>query len=97
MTWQKKSELIQKYSVICVMNFEHMMQLFIHNFIKSSSHPVGEVVDFFYRIEFQQRGSPHIHGSFWIKNGPEYGKDTDEDSAKFVWIVMFHAKLTQMI
>ncbi len=84
MTWQKKSELIQKDPVTCARNFEHMVQLFIHNFIKSSSHPIGEVVDFFYRVEFQQRGSPHIHGLFWIKNAPEYGKDTDEDIAKFV-------------
>ncbi len=61
-----------------------MVQLFIHNFIKSSSYPIGEVVDFFYCVEFQQRDSPHIHGLFWIKNAPEYGKDTDEDIAKFV-------------
>ena len=61
-----------------------MVQLFIHNFIKSSCHPIGEVVDFFYRVEFQQRGSPHIHGIFWIKNAPEYGKDCDEDIIKFV-------------
>ena len=49
-----------------------------------TSHPVGEVVDFFYRVKFQQRGSPHIHSLFWIKNAPEYGKDTDEDIVKFV-------------
>ncbi len=66
MTLQKKSELIQKDPVKCAGNFEHMVQLFIHNFIKSSSHPIGEV-DFFYRVEFQQRGSPHIHGLFRIK------------------------------
>ncbi|CAB3987819.1 ATP-dependent DNA helicase PIF1 [Paramuricea clavata] len=84
MTWQKKSELIQKDPVTCARNFEQMVQLFIHNFIKSSGHPIGEVVDFFYRVEFQQRGSPHIHGLFWIKNAPEYGKDSDEDIAKFV-------------
>ena len=70
--------------VTCARNFEHMVQLFIHNFIKSSCHPVGEVADFFYRVEFQQRGSPHIHGLFWIKNAPEYGKDCDEDIIKFV-------------
>ena len=61
-----------------------MVQSFIHNFIKSSNHPIGEVIDFFYRVEFQQRGSPHIHGLFWIKNAPEYGKDSDDDIAKFV-------------
>ena len=53
-------------------------------FIKGSCHPIGEVVDYFYRVEFQQRGSPHIHGLFWIKDAPEYGKDSDEDIAKFV-------------
>ena len=84
MTWQKKSELIQKDPVTCARNFEHMVQQFIHNFIKSSCHPIGEVVDFFYRVEFQQRGSPHIHGLFWIKNAPEYGRDSDEDITNFV-------------
>ena len=84
MTWQKKSELIQKDPVTCARNFEHMVQLFIHDFIKSSCQPVGEVIDFFYRVEFQQRGSPHIHGLFWIKNAPEYGRDCDEDIIKFV-------------
>ena len=84
MTWQKKCELIRKDPVTCARNFEHMVQLFIHGFIKSSCHPIGEVTDFFYRVEFQQRGSPHIHGLFWIKNAPEYGKDCDEDIIKFV-------------
>ena len=75
MTWQKKSELIQKDAVTCARNFEHMVQLFIHNFIKSSCQPIGEVIDFFYRVEF--------HGLFWVKNAPEYGRDCDED-IKFV-------------
>jgi hypothetical protein len=83
MTWQKKSELIQKDPVTCARNFEHMVQLFIHNFIKNSCHPIGEVVDFSIVLN-SSRGSPHIHGLFWIKNAPEYGKDSDEDIANFV-------------
>ena len=54
MRWQKKSELIQKDPVTCARNFEHMVQLFLHNFIKSSSDLIGEVVDFFYRVELQK-------------------------------------------
>ena len=46
MTWQKKSDLIQKDPVTCARNFEHMLRLFLHNFIKSSLNPI-EVVDFF--------------------------------------------------
>ena len=41
MSWQKKSELIQKDSVTCARNFEHMVQLLIHDFIKSSCHSIS--------------------------------------------------------
>ena len=50
MTWQQKSDLIQKDS----RNFEHMVQLFIKDVLKSYEMPIGEIVDFFDRVEFQQ-------------------------------------------
>ena len=46
--------------------------------------PLGEVLDFFFRVEFQKRGSPHIHVLFWIKDAPEYGHQSDETIVKFV-------------
>ena len=41
-TWQQKSDLIQKDPVTCARNFEHMVQLFIKDVLKSD-----EIVDFF--------------------------------------------------
>ena len=41
--------------------------------------PVGQITDYFYRVEFQQRGSPHIHGLFWVKGAPQYGKSSEEE------------------
>ena len=32
--------------------------------------PVGAIRDFFYRVEFRERGSPHIHALFWLKMLP---------------------------
>ena len=84
MTWQKKSDLIKSDPVTCARNFEHMVQLFLRDVIKSKLKPIGDVVDFFYRIEFQQRGSPHIHSLFWVKDAPEYGKNANDDIANFV-------------
>ena len=74
MSWEQKSDLIQKDPVTCARNFEHMVQLFIRDVLKSSIMPIGEITDYFYRVEFQQRGSPHIHGLFWIKNAPQCEK-----------------------
>ena len=84
MTWQQKSDLIQKDPVTCVRNFDHMVQLFIKDVLKSNEMPIGEIVDFFYRVEFQQRGSPHIHALFWMKDAPKYEQATDDSIVQFV-------------
>ena len=60
MTWQQKSDLIQNYPVICATNFEHMVQLFIDDALMSNLMPIGEMVYLLHRVEFQQRGLPHI-------------------------------------
>ena len=77
MNWQKKSELIQKDPVTCARNLDHMVQRLICDVLKSSVMPIGEIADYFYRVEFQQRGSPHIHALFWIENAPQYEVNTN--------------------
>ena len=86
MNWQKKCELIQNDPVTCARNFEHMVQLFFHHFMNSSLKPIGPIIDFFYRVEFQQRssGSPHIHSLMWIEGAPLYQKNSDDDVIKFI-------------
>ena len=84
MTWQKKSELIRKDPVTCARNFEHMFRLLLNEFLKSKQMPIGEIQDFFYRVEFQQRGSPHIHALFWVKDAPQLGKNPNCDITAFV-------------
>lgn len=84
MTWQQKSNLIQRDPITCARNFEHMVQLFIHDVLRSDVMPIGQIVDFFYRVEFQQRGSPHIHGLFWVKDAPQYGKNDEKEIVNFI-------------
>lgn len=81
---QQKSNLIQTDPVTCARNFDQMVQLFIHDVLRSDVIPVGDVADYFYRAEFQQRGSPHIHALFWIKYAPQYGKSSEEEVVNFV-------------
>jgi len=33
--------------------------------------PLGTIVDYFWRIKFQEGGSPHIHRLLWVKNVPD--------------------------
>ena len=54
MTRQQKSDLIQKDPVTCARNFQHMVQLFIKDVLKSDVIRIRQMVDFFYRVESQQ-------------------------------------------
>lgn len=42
--------------------------------ILSPAQPISEVEDYFYRVEFQARGSPLIHLLVWVKDAPKFGR-----------------------
>ncbi|XP_070538389.1 uncharacterized protein [Ptychodera flava] len=84
MSWNTKSELIKSDPVTCARHFDYSFQRFMHDFLMSSHHPIGEIQDYFYRVEFQQRGSPHIHMLVWIKDAPQYDENSDDEITKFI-------------
>ena len=61
---------VRSYSkgpLTCARNFEHVVQLFLKDVLKSDEMPVGETVDF-----FSEWNSPHIHALYWVKDAPQY-------------------------
>lgn len=52
----------------------------MNNVMLSDKRPIGEVIDYFYRVEFHQRGWPHLHCLFWVKNAPQYSSDSDDSA-----------------
>ena len=84
MSWQEKCILIKSDPVTCARYFEFRVQSFIKHVLKHPDEPIGKIIDFFYRVELQQRGSPHIHMIIWIQNAPVHGISPDEDVASFV-------------
>ena len=66
----ERSRLLCSYPVIVAQHFTHRFNAFVNHILKGDSKPIGEVVDFFWRVEFQQRGSPHVHSLWWVKDAP---------------------------
>ena len=79
--------------VRCSRYFRHCVQQFIKFIIMGKYSPFGQVLDFVHRVEFQKRGSPHIHGLLWIHNAPKFGTSPDEDVCKLMSILVFHVVL----
>lgn len=80
MTWEDKCRQIQSDPVTCARQFDYQVQTFIRDVLRRDCAPLGQVEDWFYRVEFQQRGSPHTHMLIWIKDAPKFGINSDTDA-----------------
>ena len=84
LSWHEKTKLVQKDPVTCSRYFDHSVQKFLNTVLKSSYEPIGKLLDYFYRVEFQQRGSPHIHMPVWIENAPTLETNSEGKIVQFV-------------
>lgn len=69
--WAEKCELLRNNPVTSVRLFDHRVHAFINQVILTDAQPFGKVTDYFFRVEFQMRGSPHIHCLFWVDEAPK--------------------------
>ena len=67
---EQKCELLCSDPITTARHFSQRFQKFVA-FLKGSSKPIGEVADYFWRVEFQLRGSPHVHSLWWVKDAPD--------------------------
>ncbi|XP_026112280.1 LOW QUALITY PROTEIN: uncharacterized protein LOC113091073, partial [Carassius auratus] len=79
--WSEKCGLIRRNPVTAARMFDHRWHCFLKDVIMSPAKPIGKIKDYFYRVEFQQRGSPHVHCLFWVENAPKLNDhDADNDA-----------------
>ena len=76
--WEDRCRLIQSDPVTCAQHFDYQVHQFLTNFLFSSAEPLGKISDWLYRVEYQQRGSPHIHMLIWLEDAPKFQIDSDE-------------------
>ena len=84
LSWSDKCRLINSDPVTCSRHFQYSFNTFLNTFIKSPLCPFGRLKDHWYRVEFQHRGSPHIHMLLWIEDAPQYGKDDESNVIEYI-------------
>ena len=82
--WTEKSKILKSNPVTVARMFDHRFRIFLREVILSPANPIGYVNDFFFRVEFQQRGSPHVHCLFWVKDAPKLDKDGEDAVCDFI-------------
>ncbi|XP_072046833.1 uncharacterized protein [Amphiura filiformis] len=84
MTWEDHCKIIMSNPATAARMFQQRVHTLINDVILSPANPIGKVEDYYYRTEFQQRGWPHIHMIAWVKDAPEFDRESDEEIAEFI-------------
>lgn len=64
-------QLVKNDPVLTALHFQRRFRILLKDVILRPLMSLGKVVDYFVRVEFQNRGSPHFHIFFWIENFSE--------------------------
>jgi PIF1-like helicase/Helitron helicase-like domain at N-terminus/UvrD-like helicase C-terminal domain len=73
LSYAEKCDLIRKDPVTCARYYDKRVR-FLFKILQSENGPFGEfiITDLYIRIEFQQRGSPHVHALLWLNGAPMF-------------------------
>jgi len=85
---EERSELVNKDPVTCCIYFQRKLEVLLSIITsKRSYNPFGRywVKNYFLRIEFQHRGSPHAHILLWMNDDP--AEPVSEDMPRSIELV----------
>ena len=64
------------------MHFQYRVEIFLKVIVLNG--PLGKTSYYAIRVEFQVRGSPHIHSFIWILNAPKLTKESKQEYIQWV-------------
>lgn len=73
-----------KDPLLTSIHFERRWKSLFRDVIKGSNPPFGSVTDHFARIEYQNRGSPHLHIFLWVDKAPDLHKSSSDEITKYI-------------
>ena len=98
LTKSEKWQLMRENPILVAKHFNRRKNAFLKHILKGKSKPLGEVTDYFMRIEFQMRGSPHTHMFVWVLNAPDLdtkqGRSSDHSNSSHKLLKMLATYLT---
>ncbi|KAG5666197.1 hypothetical protein PVAND_017659 [Polypedilum vanderplanki] len=72
LSFQEKARLIRTDPATCALYFDYRFKEVQKTWHNVTGGPFGtyRIIHYFYRIEFQHRGSPHVHMVIWLEGAP---------------------------
>ena len=77
-TYQQQTKPLNDNPVLVTKHFQYKLQVFFKEIVPDG--PLGKTKYYALRIEFQERGNPHVHAFFWILDALRIGDETEYKS-----------------
>ena len=84
MSYNERCSMLNLNPVVVAKHFQHRVETFFTEILLSKLNPIGKIVYYALRIEFQMRGSPHLHALIWTSDCPTLTSENSEAYVKFV-------------
>ena len=82
MSYFERCSYLNLNPVLLARHFQYRVEVFFKEIIVDG--PLGKVTYYAIRVEFQVRGSPHIHSLLWVLNAPVLSEDNIDEYVRFV-------------
>ena len=80
----RKCEVLNSNPVLVARHFQYRVETFFKEIIIHKKSPLECVENYAIKVEFQFRGSPHVHCFIWVKNAPLLMRETKDEYVEFI-------------
>ena len=84
MSYNERCSMLNHNPVVVAKHFQHRVETFFTEILLSELNPIGKIVYYALRIEFQMRGSPHLHALIWTSDCPTLTSENKEVYVEFI-------------
>ena len=84
LSYVERCQMLNANPVVVAKHFQHRVETFFSEVLLSNSNPIGKISYYALRIEFQMRGSPHLHALIWKSDCPKLAAETKDDYVEYI-------------
>ena len=84
LSYVERCQMLNVNPVVTAKHFQHKVETFFSEVLLSQSNPVGKITYYALRIEFQMRGSPHLHALIWTADCPKLTSENKDAYVEFI-------------
>ena len=84
LSYAERCSMLNANPVVTAKHFQYRVDTFFTEVLLSQSNPIGKITYYALRIEFQMRGSPHLHALIWTSDCPKLTSENKEAYIEFI-------------